>query len=340
MAWRHDRCAAEHRLRIGVGRRPEVGERVTAGDVIASGVTLGTATRLAGARRLGVAPDDMERALRMPVGSEVRAGTVLARTGGRFARALTAPGDGRVVHVTADGDVYFAPVVDQWVVRSTLDGEVTRSDDAGITVEGAAWCLPGVAAYGPDAVGEITLGVEAPLDDLAPSRVDVRLGGRIVIAGARVAAEVITRAHACGVAGLVAGGAPAAGLRLVFGSGVSAAGTSTRDDRPTVLCLTGFGNSALPREVFGLLARLAGSRGAIHTASARMFVFAPADAADGPPDAIRVGRAGGFGAVRAFSNGCAPAGETVLASELRTGALRCEDDLLPTANVRAFAGGR
>ena len=26
--------------------------------------------------------------------------------------------------------------------------------------------------------------------------------------------------------------------------------------------------------------------------------------------------------------------------QLRTGALRCEDDLLPTANVRSFAGGR
>src|SRR5207244_10939820 len=112
---------------------------------------------------------------------------------------------------------------------------------------GVAWCLPAVAGYGPDAVGEITLGVEAALDDLAPSRVDVRLGGRIVVAGARVAAEVITRAHACGAAGLVAAGAPAAGCRLVFGSGVSAAGTPTRDDRPTAICVARCASSPAPR---------------------------------------------------------------------------------------------
>src|SRR5213593_72654 len=340
MAWRYERWTADHRLPIGVVQRPDVGERVNAGDVIATGVGLGTASRLLGARRIGVPPGDLERALRVPVGSEVRAGTVLARTGRRFARAVTAPGDGRVLHVTADGDLYFAPIVDHWVVRSTLDGEVTRSDDARITVEGEAWCLPGVAAYGPDAVGEIVLGVESPLEDLAPSRVDVRLGGRIVIAGARAVPEVITRGHACGVAGFVAGAAPAAGLRLVFGAGVSAAGAPSRDDRPTVLCLMGFGTAPLPREVFRLLTTLAGSRAAIHTASARLFVFAPADAADAPGDPLQVGLAGDYGGVRTISDGCAGAGEVAFPSELRAGALRCDGDVLPAANVRPFARAR
>jgi hypothetical protein len=279
MTWRRERWSADHPLPIGVTKRAQVGEPVRAGDIIAAGATLAGALRVPGARRLGLSPADFERELRVRVGRDVVAKTVLARVGRRFARSVTAPIDGRVLHVTVDGDVYIAPIVDRWTVRSTLDGLVSRSDDAVVEVEGEAWCLQGAAAFGPDAIGEITLGVDGPDADLAPSRIDVRLAGRIVVGGARVSAEVITRAHACGVSGLVAGGVPPAGLRVVYGDAVTAAGSPSRDDRPTVLCLMGFGSAALPRAIFDPLAALGGARAAIHTASARLFVFSTADIA-------------------------------------------------------------
>ena len=43
--------------------------------------------------------------------------------------AVSSPIAGRVIHQRADGDLYVAPVVGRWVVLSTLDGEVSRSDD-------------------------------------------------------------------------------------------------------------------------------------------------------------------------------------------------------------------
>jgi len=241
-----------------VTKRAQVGELVRAGDVIAAGATLAGALRVPGARRLGLSPADFDRELRVRVGSDVVAKAVLARVGRRFARSVTAPIDGRLLHVTIDGDLYIAPIVDRWTVRATLDGVVARSDDAVVEVEGEAWCLQGAAAFGPNAIGELTLGVDAPDADLPPGRIDVRLGGRIIIGGAQISAEVITRAHACGVAGLVAG-------------------SPSRDDRPTVLCVMGFGSAALPRAVFEAFAALAGARAAIHTASARLFVFSSAD---------------------------------------------------------------
>jgi hypothetical protein len=277
MTWRRESWSADHPLPIGVTKRAQVGELVRAGDIIAAGAVLAGAMRVPGARRLGLSPADFERELRVRVGSDVVAKTVLARVGRRFARSVTAPIDGRLLHVTVDGDLYIAPIVDRWTVRSTLDGVVSRSDDAVVEVEGEAWCLQGAAAFGPDAIGEITLGVDGPDADLAPSRIDVRLAGRIIVGGARVSAEVITRAHACGVAGLVAGGVPPAGLRVVYGDAVTAAGSPSRDDRPTVLCLIGFGSAVLPREIFEPLAALGGARAAIHTASARLFVFSTAD---------------------------------------------------------------
>jgi len=284
MTWRRERWSADHSLPIGVTKRAQVGELVRAGDIIAAGATLAGALRVAGARRLGLSPSDLDRELRVRVGSDVVAGTVLARVGRRFARSVTAPIDGRLLHVTVDGDLYIAPIVDRWTVRATLDGVVSRSDDAIVEIEGDAWCFQGAAAYGPDAIGELTLGVDGPNADLAAARIDVRLGGRIIVGGARVSAEVITRAHACGVAGLVAGGVPPAGLRVVYGDAVTASGSPSRDDRPTVLCLMGFGSGALPQAVYEPFAALAGARAAIHTASARLFVFSTADV--GPSETL------------------------------------------------------
>jgi hypothetical protein len=222
----------------------------------------------------------------------VVAGTVLLRVGRLFARSVTAPIAGRLLHVTVDGDLYIAPVVDRWIVRATLDGVVSRSDDAIVEIEGEAWCLQGAAAYGPDAIGELTLGVDRPNADLAPTRIDVRLAGRIIVGGARISAEVITRAHACGIAGLVAGGVPPAGLRVVYGDTVTASGSPSRDDRPTVLCLMGFGSGGLPPAVYKPFAEFAGARAAIHTASARLFVFSTADIGRAETTAPDVARGG------------------------------------------------
>src|SRR5439155_8428 len=242
------------------------------------------------------------------------------RTGRRFPRTLTAPIDGRLVHLTADGDVYVAPIVGRWIVRSTLDGAVTRSDDAGVTVEGEAWCIEAAAAYGPDAIGELTLGVNAPMEDLAPSRLDVRLGGRIMIGGARVSAEVLTRAHACGVSGLVAGGAPVAGLRVVYGESLTASGHAGREDRPTVICLIAFGgatrtssgperpiNEPRARRKSGVRHSLrssapspGGAPSSVRSASSRLSARSAAAAAS--PSFVRFQRSGGSPSGRPFSD--------------------------------------
>jgi hypothetical protein len=336
MAWRRERWASDHPLPVGVSSHAEVGSRVRAGQIIAAGVTLASALRIPAARKLGLAPADFERELRVPLGSEVRAKTVLARMGRRFPRTVTAPIDGHLLHATVEGDLYLAPIVDRWAVRSTLDGEVTRSDDAMITIEGEAWGMQGAAAYGPDAIGELTLGVDGPSADLSASRLDSRLAGRIIIGGARVSAEVMTRAHACGVAGLVAGAAPAAGLRVVYGDAVTASGAPSREDRPTVLCLMGFGSAVLPREIYDPLAALAGSRAAIHTASARLFVFASADVGDFATHSPDMALAGDYSAVRGLGES-SDAGAVRLASELEASSVLSGDELIPAANIRSSA---
>ena len=340
MPWRYARWSADHVLPLGTAERVAEGQEVHAGDVLAAGTTYGTPVKVKGARRLGVAPDDLERVMRVPVGAEVERRAVIARTGRRFARAVSSPIAGRVIHRRADGDLYVAPVVGRWVARSTLDGEVSRSDDTCVTVEGSAWALQGVAAYGPDAIGEIALAVDSPSGELQPSRIDVRLRDHILIAGARATAESITRAHACGVAALVAGAAPAAGLRVVYGEDATASGATTGPDAPTVLCLIGFGAAPLPREVFTPLVALVGSRAAVHTASARLFVFVPETAGEFAQSAPSLALSDDWLGARPIDENLALAGPARFASEIEADAVATSDGPVPVANVLAFDAPR
>ncbi len=333
MTWRYGHTSVTHAFPLGVATRAAVGDLVRAGDMVAAGTTLGSPRRVSGARALGLTPPDLDRVMRVAVGAEVSRGTVLARTGRRLARAAIAPVDGRVLHRTASGDLFVAPVTGRWSIRSAMDGTVVRSDDGAVTVEGDAWALGGIAGYGPDAIGDLYVGVDAPLDELAPSRIDVRLRDRIVVGGTRVAAEAITRAHACGVSGLVAGGVPAGGLRVVYGDDVGARGQSAADDRPTVLCLLGFGSAPLPLPVHLGLVALSGSRAAIHTASARLLVFAPADLPVGDADTPELLLASDFGGVRPFESGGSFAGVIRFPSEIDADAIDTGDGFVPAANV-------
>jgi hypothetical protein len=301
MTWRYGAWAVEHRIPVGSAARAPIGTAVRAGDIIASGGLVAQVHLVSGARRVGVTPADLERVTRVRPVSDVRRGTLLARTGRRFARAASSPIDGRLVHMTADGDYCIAPAVADWSVRSAIDGAVVRSDAAAISVEGECWSLQGLAAYGPDAVGTLAVAVDAGDEALAPTRVDIRMRDTILVGGARMAAEAITRAHACGVAGLVAGAAPAGGLRVVYGDDVVAAGGRTSEDRPTVLCLIGFGSGPLPAEVWDPIVALTGERASIHTASARLFVLAGRDRLPAPKPAPALVLSDDHSSVRPFT---------------------------------------
>lgn len=333
MTWRYGHTSVTHQLPLGVSTRAAAGDPVRAGDEVATGTTQGSPVRVGGARALGLDPAEFAQVMRVEVGAEVRRGAVLARTGRRLARAVIAPIDGRVLHRTGSGDLIIAPVTGRWAVRSAMEGTVVRSDDGAITVEGDAWTLGGIAAYGPDAIGELYVGIDAPMDELPPARIDVRLRDKIVVGGTRVAAEAITRAHACGVSGLVAGGVPASGLRVVYGADVGAHSRSAEDDRPTVLCLIGFGSASLPLAVHRGLVALSGSRAAIHTASGRLIVFAPADAVVDRGEAPELILAADFGAVRPLEGASIFAGPLRFPSEVEADAIDTGDGLVPAANI-------
>ena len=140
---------------------------------------------------------------------------------------------------------------------------------------------------------------------------------------------------------MITGAAPAGGLRVVYGDEITASSTTAASaDAPTVLCLLGFGSAPLPREIFAPLAALQGTRAAVHTASARLFVFAPAEAGDFAKDAPSLVLAGDWGSVKPFEEQMSMATATRFPSEIESDAVTTADGPVPVANVLAFDAPR
>jgi hypothetical protein len=135
---------------------------------------------------------------------------------------------------------------------------------------------------------------------------------------------------------VVAGAVPASGLRVLFGDDTGARSRAVRGDAPTVLCLLGFGNAPLPGQLFEPLAELAGTRAAIHTASARLFVFASRDAIKPAAQAPSLALVNDWSSLRPLEGAVTLGEETLFASEIAARAVLTAQGPIPAANVRSI----
>ena len=280
LSWSFGERVVSLRLPFGASHIVAVGEMVQAGAVVARGTHFRATRRVDAAKVLASPAESVRGMLRVRVGDTVREGAIVARSGQRFARAIVAAQDGRLVHVDAAGGVHLGTVRAEWSVSSPLDGTVQRADRDRVVVAGAAWTLRGLAEYGPPRAGVLALAAGGPEDDLAPAQLDVGWRDRIAVGAARVGGEALTRAHAVGVAGIVCASISFRALMPVYGEDVSALGSATGDDVPTVLVTRAFGHAVFDHDMFQRLAALAGTRAAIDSESASLHVFAPADASE------------------------------------------------------------
>lgn len=139
-------------------------------------------------------------------------------------RPTVAPGD-----VIKAGDPLFEHVDDDQATASrsatagdqavaVVSGVVDSVDGRGISVRAEGDGLPGVFCWGRSVRGPLIVAVATPEDGLRASAIDVAAAGSIVVAGARVDIETITRARALGVRGIISGGLLGKDLRQLEAS--------------------------------------------------------------------------------------------------------------------------
>ncbi|MBA2314357.1 MAG: hypothetical protein H0V87_03135 [Chloroflexi bacterium] len=281
--------------------RPGDRPRVTAGQSVVPGIPL--ADRLRDARlidvpaRPGGKPGDRWSAAPAARGGEGSRsphpeGEILFETGGRWRIAIGEQHE--AVHSPIEG-----------IVREVRPG-------VGLVIRSAGSALWGVLALGDAARGRLEIATGAD-GELRPRSLDVGSAGAILVVGARIDAEALTRARAMGIRGVIVATLPGKDRRDYLASEARQRSSLHQVPAFGVLVLHGSQRRPIAEGAMRLLERLAGREVAI-VGTPPALVFDPQGVPPevDPPDMIHVrsgplaGRRGqwaGFAGLRRFSGG-------------------------------------
>ena len=92
------------------------------------------------------------------------------------------------------------------VVASPLTGVVAEVAAGHVGVAAHGTVLRGRVGWGRPVHGRLIIGVSGPEAELRAPTIDIAMAGSILVAGARIDIEALTRARAIGVAGIIVGG--------------------------------------------------------------------------------------------------------------------------------------
>ncbi|HEY8167700.1 MAG TPA: hypothetical protein VIF84_03215 [Candidatus Limnocylindrales bacterium] len=228
------------RIRLGLGDRPLVtaGVHVRAGDPIAERLRDGgmAETRLGGIQE----PEP---------GMLLEAGAPL---GGKR-RRVASPGRGRTIYVTPGGTLRSVVGRHQETVGAPAAGVVLDVQATAIVLRTDGIGYAGTLMTGDPTVGRLMVGVARPDDELPVAAIDVTGAGAIVVAGARIDVEALTRARAMGVRGVVVGGVVGRDLRSFAASEARQRAAIHASPAFALLVLDGFGKRPIPPGVWAAL---------------------------------------------------------------------------------------
>ena len=268
---------------LGPGDRPAVavGDTVTPISVAAEHV-----------RDIRVLPvDPRDRAPgKFPPGSRIAPGDTRPRRG---RGALT--DDGTVLYRSSRSRLNVVVGRLHEPIYARADGTVVRVAPGGIEVLLAGQALAAVAGAGQAVYGQLRIAVGDPGDELRPGGLHVADAGSIVVAGARVDVETLTRARALGIHGVIAGGMAGHDLRS-FARSEERQRAALHSLPPfAVLVLEGFGRRSLAGPPWDLLLAAAGTSVSIFPQPA-LLVFDPAATLpEVPSGTIRIAAGPGAG---------------------------------------------
>jgi hypothetical protein len=145
------------------------------------------------------------------------------------------------------------------IVPSPLRGTVSAVlPGAEVRVRAAGLALTGSLAAGSASHGRLELATD-PFGELRPGGIDVGRAGSILVVGARIDAEALTRARAMGVRGIVVASLPGKELRDFQASERRQRAALQPPPPFGVLVLLGATRRRIPTPVTALLERLAGT---------------------------------------------------------------------------------
>ncbi|ALA59694.1 hypothetical protein [Nitrospira moscoviensis] len=248
------------------------GEPVRADQPVARAELPGKVYPLNLANQLGVAPNEITEYLVKKAGDAVRKDEILAENKPFikwFKTEIPSPVSGTVESIsTVTGQVLLREPPRILDVLGYIDGIVVETiPQQGVVVETSCSLVQGIFGIGGETRGEVVIGVGAPDEALTAAQLKPDMKGKIVVGGAFLPAETMTRAKALGIAGLVVGGIHDKDLRALLGYDLGVAITGTEQVGFTLILTEGFGTIPMAQKTFKLLSAHAGEQASISGAT-------------------------------------------------------------------------
>ena len=268
---RHAVVKKQRRLPLSGQVLVEVGAHVKASDVVARTELPGKVTLLNVATKLGVLAEELAEKLVKQPGDAIREGDVIARNTSFwiFTSEVTSPVTGTLEAVSAVTGMAILREPPQPVeVRAYMDGVIVEViAGEGVVIETRGALIQGIFGL----AGER----QAPIVVVAKDREQVLLAehltgehtGKVVIGGARATLAALRRAIELEVAAIVCGGFAYQDVRELLGYDVGVAVTGNELLATTLVVTEGFGDIAMARATFDLLASLEGQHASVNGAT-------------------------------------------------------------------------
>jgi hypothetical protein len=250
----------------------KVGDAVAAEDVVAETFMPGDVTPVNVANLLSLPPADVPECMLKSEGDRIEVGEPLARTKGIFGMlknthvSKTAGTIETISSVTGQVMVRGEPEPVQ--VRAYLSGRVVDVlPDEGCVIEADVTFIQGIFGIGGETSGRIVMACASHEQELTADLIKPVMRHCIIVGGARMAHEAISRARDIGAAAVVSGGMDDEDLRDFLGYDLGVAITGTEDVGLSIIVTEGFGEIVMAKRTYDLLASRAGADASVNGAT-------------------------------------------------------------------------
>jgi len=250
----------------------QVGDSVNPDTVIARTELPGPVTTVRVAERLGVEPRELTKYLLKQVGEKVQAGEVLAERKsffGLFTSRVTSPITGTIDFISeATGNIGIRHLPTPVEVTAYLRGlvvEVLPEEGAIVATRGVF--VQGIFGLSGERHGQIALLADSPDEVVPDTKVSDEHKGKVLIAGALAHWRLMEAVKQVGAVALVTGGVLDTDIKKLLGYDIGVAITGHEPLPFTLIVTEGFGEIAMAKRTFELLASQEGKEASVNGAT-------------------------------------------------------------------------
>jgi hypothetical protein len=248
------------------------GENVAHDQIVARTQIPGEIHMMNVANMLGVEPEDTNAYMQKKVNESVQTGEVIAnRTSffGLLKSIVRAPVTGTVEMVsTVTGQVSLREQNVPVELNAYIPGKVVQIiPGEGVTIRTPAALVQGIFGIGGETYGELKIVTNSRDETLTSEKIETSCKDKILVGGALVTIDALTKAIQMGVKGIVVGGIEHEDVIKFLGGEIGVAITGQEEIGTTLIITEGFGKMSMSTGTFNLLKSFNGRSASINGAT-------------------------------------------------------------------------